>query len=409
MRVLVVTPYLPAPPNTGGRRRMHALVSRLSRSHDVTVVSFVDADGEHDAVAATHEIARRVVTVRNADASAKGLRKRWLQLRSLVSGRSYAHLVFTKLPMQQRIDDLAREQLFDVVIVEFAHMAHYVFPSAGPVVLDEHNIEYDLLQRSAKSGRGALAWLFESCEYRKLRTEERRAWSRVDGCLFTSERDRAVARQAGCAVPTAVVPNGVDTAEFAPDGAAGAADILFFGADFFPNTDALRFFADDVLPEVRHQRPGTRLRVVGGCVGALADRSREGVELVGRVPDVRSAIAKAAVVIAPLRVGGGTRLKILEAMAMGRPVVATQVGAEGIDAIDGRDLLIANDATGLARATVRLLRDSELAETIGAAGRDLVVREYDWDASARRLHRFIRGLLGSRRAFWPMPQRERAS
>ncbi len=409
MRVLVVTPYLPAPPVTGGRRRIHALVSRLSRTHDVTVVSFVGPNGEAEAVAATSQIAAHVVTVPNRYASATGWRKRLTQVRSLLARGSFVRLTLHTAAMQQAIDVLARQQSFDLVLVEFAQMAGYAFPTGGPVVLDEHNVEYDILRRSSVGERGLIRRIFNHVEYLKLRAEERRAWSRVDGCLFTSERDQRLARAAGCDVPTAVVPNGVDVAEFAPEDHRGRADILFFGADFFPNADALRFYADEVFPEVRRQRPSTRLVVVGGCASALAERRRDGVELVGPVADLRAYIAAAAVVVAPLRIGGGTRLKILEAMAMGRPVVATRIGAEGIDAAPGRELLIADDAASLARETLRLLRDPELAETIGAAARELVIRRYDWDQSASQLQRFVRGLVGPRHAYALVRGSERAS
>jgi len=415
MKILVLTPYLPAPPTTGGRRRVHALVSRLASSHDVTLLSFVDASGEFDAVAATRRLVSRLVTVPNAASGARGLRKRLLQLRSFLGRDSFARIALTTPEMQHAIDVLTREGRFDLVLVEFAQMAGYAFPGTAPVILDEHNVEYDILRRSAEVDRGCVRRAFDLLEYLKLRAEERRAWSHVDACVFTSERDAQLARASGCVAPIAVVPNGVDTTDFSPAAARSDANarsgstILFFGADFAPNADALRFYADEVFPEVRRQRPSARLVVVGDCVVALRDRERDGVDLVGRVRDVRARIASAAVVVAPLRIGGGTRLKILEAMAMGRPVVATTIGAEGIDAVAGRDLLIADDAAGLARETVRLLRDSELGETIGEAGRDLVVRRYDWDASARQLERFVRAFAAPRRQYWPSTRREHAS
>ena len=409
MNVLVVTPYLPSPPNTGGRRRMHALVSRLSSTHRVTVLSFVAPDGETAAVEGTRRIAADVITVVNASASATVTAKRMRQLRSIASRHSFARHVYLTPAMQKAINEVSSTRRFDLVLVEFAHMAGYSFPTSGPVVLDEHNIEYDVLLRSSQGERGAIRRAFNYVEYLKLRAEERRAWTRADGCLFTSDRDRDLARRAGCDVPSAVVPNGVDLSEFVPGAAPTGSDIVFVGADFYPNANALRFYADDVLPAVLRATPLARLVVVGGAADALRDRPRQGVELVGVVDDVRPFLADAAVVIAPLRIGGGTRLKILEAMAMGRPVVATRIGAEGIEAVHGRDILIAEDADGLARETNRLLADRELAHAIGAAGRDLVERRYDWDVVAGELRRFARSLLAPRRAYRLVLGRERAS
>jgi glycosyltransferase involved in cell wall biosynthesis len=317
--------------------------------------------------------------------------------------------VYVTPAMQRAIDELAREQRFDLVLVEFAHMAGYVFPTSGAVVLDEHNIEYDILRRTAEGDRAPLRRAFNYLEYRKLRSEERRAWARADGCMFTSERDRDLAVSSGCEVPTAVVPNGVDVTEFAPAEAHTGSDIVFVGADFYPNNDAIRFYADEVLPEVLRGHGDARLVVVGGAANALRDRTRQGVVLLGVVENVREHIARAAVVIAPLRVGGGTRLKILEAMAMARPVVATRIGAEGIDALPGQDILIADDPRGLARETLRLLADPDLARSLGAAGRELAQRRYDWDVLSGDLRRFARGLLAPRRAYRLALGRERAS
>jgi len=409
MKVLVVTPYLPSPPNTGGRRRMHELIARLSRAHDVSVVSFVDPSGEAAAVEATGQIAARVVTVPNGASKATGVAKRLLQLRSMFSGDSVARLVYRTTAMQAAIDELAREVRFDLILVEFAHMAGYTFPSSAPVVLDEHNIEYDILLRTSQHERGLVRRAFSHLEYLKLRSEEPLAWSRADGCIFTSDRDRDMAIAAGCDAPVAVVPNGVDVTEFVPRPAPTGSEIVFVGADFYPNADALRFYADQVLPAVRRNVPAARLVVVGGAASVLRDRSRAGVELVGVVDDVRAYLARAAVVIAPLRIGGGTRLKILEAMAMARPVVATSIGAEGIDAVAGRDILIADDALGLARETARLLTDPDLARSVGQAGRELVERRYDWDVVAGDLRRFTRTLLAPRRAYRLVLGRERAS
>jgi len=388
---------------------MHALISRLSRTHEVTVVSFADPSTEAAAVAATGEIAAHVVAVANAASSAKGVARRLIQLRSVVSRDSLARRVYFRPEMQRAIDAVAAAQRFDLVIVEFAHMAGYTFPASAPVVLDEHNIEYDILRRTSQSERGLLRRAFNYVEYLKLRSEERSAWGRADGCMFTSERDRDMAIEAGCRTSVAVVPNGVDVTEFVPRPQPSGSDIVFVGADFYPNTDALRFYADEVLPEVRRQRPTARLVVVGAASNALRDRTREGVELIGTVADVRDHLAGAAVVIAPLRIGGGTRLKILEALAMARPVVATSIGAEGIDAIRGHDLLIADDASSLAHQTVRVLADTELARSIGDAGRRLVERRYDWDVAAGEVRRFARTLLAPRRAYRLVLGRERAS
>jgi polysaccharide biosynthesis protein PslH len=378
---------------------MHALISRLSRAHEVTVLSFVAEGREPQAVDATRQICSRVVAVCNPAAAATGAAKRRLQARSIASASSFARRTLRTRAMQDAIDALTHETTFDLTLVEFSQMAGYRFPTTGPVVLDEHNIEYDILGRTFASERHVVRKLFSYLEHLKLKAEERAAWGRIDACVFTSDRDHDIAHETERGVPMSVVPNGVDVVEFAPTETACGKDIVFVGADFYPNADAVRFYADEVFPQVLRAEPATRLLVVGGTALALSDRQRRGVVLIGAVDDVRPYVGRAAVVIAPLRIGGGTRLKILEAMAMARPVVATRIGAEGIDAVPGRDLLIADDADGLARSTLQLLADPRLACEIGKAGRALVERRYDWDVLARDLDRFIRTLLAPRRAY----------
>jgi len=399
MRILVVAPYLPVPANTGGRRRMHALISRLARAHEVTVAAFVAPEVPWTDVEASGQICARLVAVPNAAAGADRSKRRRGQLRSVGSRWSHARSIHRTPEMQQAITEAAKDIQPDLTIVEFAQMADYDFPTSGPVVLDGHNVEYDLLRRTYETDRGAIRKLYGLVEYLKLRREERAAWSRMDACVFTSDRDRSVAQRAIGDRPVGMVPNGVDTRQFTPTPYAGGDDVIFIGADFHPNNDAVRMFADEVLPLVRRVRPSTRFVVVGGAVRGLADERRDGVVAVGPVEDVRPYLDAAAVIVAPLRMGGGTRLKILEAMAAARPVVATRIGAEGIDAAAERELLLADDTSGIADAALRVLADPDLGARLGAAGRNLVERRYDWDHIASGLDRFIRTVAAPHRAY----------
>jgi glycosyltransferase involved in cell wall biosynthesis len=200
---------------------------------------------------------------------------------------------------------------------------------------------------------------------------------------------------------TAVVPNGVDL-DFFRAGATPAVraptTLLFFGAiDYHPNTDAMLFFAREVMPLLRSRVPRVRLCIVGRrppeAVTALRGPD---VEVAGAVEDVRPYLERAAVVIVPLRLGGGTRLKILEALAMGKAVVSTTLGAEGLDVVPDRDLLLADDPATFAAQIRRLLDDPELAARIGAAGRRVVEARYGWGASVERLSAFYGEVLESR-------------
>jgi glycosyltransferase involved in cell wall biosynthesis len=270
-------------------------------------------------------------------------------------------------------------------------------PGDPILILDEHNIEYDIVRRTAISTREIDRKLYSELNWRKLRAEERDAWRRFDGCTVTSSRDEALLLRDVPSARTAVVPNGVDVPFFSAYSAQvpDEMSLLFFGTvRYHPNLDGLLFFLREVMPRLKARYPTVKLRIVGpSVVPEIAARAGDDVEVVGLVDDVRPYIARATVVIVPLRIGGGTRFKILEAMAMGKAAVSTVVGAEGIAVRDGEDILLANDAVHFARQIGRLLDDAALRERIGAAARRLAERDYSWDASVARLEDFSVELL----------------
>ena len=267
-------------------------------------------------------------------------------------------------------------------------MAHYEFPEGVPVVLDEQNIEYDVLRRVV-SVTGALPRkLYNYLDYAKLKREEERAWRAVAACALTSSRDEDFVRRVLPGARTAVVPNAVDLQRFAPTaGGADRGSLLFFGEiGYYPNTDALHFFLRDVLPRLRRSHPSIRLVIVGPSVPKAIQRyASADVIVTGAVADVRPYLEAARAVIVPLRVGGGTRLKILEAMAMAKPVISTRLGAEGLGVTGGRDILLADDPASFADQVRRVLDDADLATQLGSAARRMVETEYDWKTSVRKL------------------------
>ncbi|MDP9001844.1 MAG: glycosyltransferase family 4 protein [Myxococcota bacterium] len=397
MRVLFVTPYLPTPPRFGGQRRMHGLMAELARRHEVSVLSFIDPtdDDSIKSTRATREYCRRVVTVPNRILDPGRLRKRLQQVSSLLTYRSYEHYMSRTRAMQDALNGLLIDCAFDVVQIEFSQMAVYdVAASRGRPVrcLDEHNIEYDVLKRTAGADVGPLRRAYNAVNWRKLRAEELRAWRRFDGCAVTSVRDERLLTQDAPGVRTAVVPNGVDVDSFAPTTSATIEPntVLFFGAiNYYPNTDGILFFLRSAWPALKSLCPAARLRIVGPKPPAvISEWADPRVEVVGFVDDIRTEIARAATIIVPLRIGGGTRLKVLEAMALAKPVVSTKLGAEGIDAEHGRDILLADDGPGFAREVASVLVDPALARRLGDGARRLVVERYSWRSSVDRMTHF---------------------
>lgn len=399
MKILFVTPCLPSPPGSGAARRMHSLISGLARSHSVSVLSLIQPGEDHTVyLSATRQYCDEVVTVENDRYGLSNAGKRSLQLRSLGSPNSYERLVHHRPALQAALDRMLERMHYDIINVEFTQMAYCRFPGTAKLVLDEHNIEYDIQYRTFAAETGAARKLYNYMNYVKLRREEQGAWRRFDGCAVTSARDQQMMLHDLPQLRTAVVPNGVDTSFFCPrDTTPEPQTLVFFGAiHYYPNRDGLLFFLHEVMPRLKERYPLLKLVIVGPSPPDEISRlAGEDVTITGFVDDVRPYLERASMVIAPLRIGGGTRLKILEAMAMGKAVVSTQLGAEGIDVTDGQDILLADTAGEFAAQVGLLLDEPALARRLGGAARHLVARTYDWQVSVRRLEDFYQALLGS--------------
>jgi sugar transferase (PEP-CTERM/EpsH1 system associated) len=398
VRILVVAPYPPYPPRFGGAARIYHLLRVLARDHRITLLSFASPD-EAAEMGPLADLGIEVHTVPRAPARSPR-RKRLYQLRSLV-GRTYSHYSLWSPRMAAGLDGLLSRRRFDVVQLEFGDLAGSYAVAPGPLrVLDEHNVEYRFMERLERQERSRLRRLFYRLEARKLRDDELAACRRADAILTTSDVDRATLAPDVGATPIRVVPNGVDTTFFTPGPPGnGRPRLVFTGAiDYQPNTDAVLHFCAEIWPRVRRAAPEATLAIVGKdpppAVLALAG---EGVTVTGTVPDVRPWMQSATAFVVPLRTGGGTRLKILEALASGRAVVSTSLGCEGLEVTPGRDILVADEPAAFADAVLRCVGDPALRARLGAAGRALVEERYRWEAIGANLADFYQELLARRR------------
>jgi sugar transferase (PEP-CTERM/EpsH1 system associated) len=397
LEILVVAPYPPYPPRFGGAARVFHLVRMLAREHRVTLACLA-SPGQRAALGPLRDICAEVHT---EDYPAATRHKRWYQLRSLVA-RPFSYYLNYSPALAARVRRLLAERRFDLVQLEFGDAAPYYSlpPPTVPWVLDEHNLEYRVLERSWQQARSPLRRLFNRSEARKVREAELAACRRARAVLTTSHVDRAALAPEVPGVPIRVVPNGVDTSFFIPgEEPEDPTAIVFTGSiDYHPNTDGVLHFCADILPRIHARAPDAVFTVVGkdppASVRALAGPR---VVVTGEVPDVRPWMQRAAVFVVPLRVGGGTRLKILEALACGRAVVSTSLGCEGIDVTPGDDILVADTPADFAAAVLRCLRDPALRARLGARGRALVERRYRWDAIGDDLIAFYRTLVGAGR------------
>jgi glycosyltransferase involved in cell wall biosynthesis len=227
----------------------------------------------------------------------------------------------------------------------------------------------------------------------KVASFEQRVFNWVDGAVAVSEREASEIKSINTGLPVQVVANGVDPDYFTPSHDEHQVDsLVFVGAMHWrPNQDAVQYFVEEILPLVRNYRPEVSIAVVGLGPPPHIQKlnTRPGVHIVGRVEDVRPYVDAATVYVVPLRIGGGTRLKILEALAMSKAVVSTSVGAEGLDVIDGTHIMIADTAPAFAERIERLLADAALRGKLGEEGRKLVGERYRWDALAKKLEKYL--------------------
>lgn len=391
----MVTPSLPYPPIWGAAMRNYQFLRHLAPRHQVTLLTYADGCRAGD-VATVEQLGIAVQTVPLG--GQKVVAKRRAQLTTLFSPRSFEAGQYRTEALQRALDRLVATERFDLVQLEQSQLGGLVVRGGPPVVLDEHNVEYEVFARMFQQERAPLRKLFYGSEYLKLRGEERQLWRRVDGCVLTSEREQAILRRHEPRTVTAVVPNGVDVDYFRPDSALPDAERLVFTGlmGYRPNVDAAEWFVREVLPLVLRARPRATLYIVGAYPSAEVQRlAGPNVIVTGAVPDVRPYVARAAVGVVPILAGSGTRLKVLEGLAMGKALVSTTVGCEGIAVRPGEHLLVADAPAAFARQVLQLLDDRELAARLGGQGRALVEREYGWPALVQQLEAFHARLLGA--------------
>lgn len=416
--ILYISPIPPSPPRFGAQARMNGLGRSLAQRHDLTAFSlFDDSFDAEESEKSLREYCREVVLVPAPGVS--GGWKRLGQMLSLVSGDSYQRRRFAIPGLQEKLDQQLESRRYDLVFVHLPYLAHYRLrqaPAGGPspaVVIDSHDIGYDLARQVSRSRVGFGRRVFAATNWKKLALEELSAYRSADGVLVCSRADQARLAADAPSVNSEVIQNAADVDFLKPrsdDPQSDGNTVLFFGLlSTVPNVDGVSFFLQEIWPRILALRPNTRCKIVGGQAPAsLIARRSPGVEFTGMVDDLRPHLAAAAVVVVPLRLGSGTRLKIVEAWAMAKPVVSTTLGVEGIDAVPGRHVLVADDPQAFAEQTVRVLGDAGLARSLGVAGRRLAEESYSWRAAGRVLECFLSACVGRRRALDQAGQKDNA-
>ena len=392
-RVLYVSAAPPVPSKIGPARRNFHIIDQLARFYDVSVLSL--GSERHAAMfgeAFRARVPRAHFAPYRGGTRQNFARKVW---RTLANRCDFGP---TREPALRRLcGEVAGDGAFDAIVLSSVLLRGLPLPAGVPIVGDTHNVEFDVLRRTAGS---ADAWgrrAYASAQWRATRREESRAARGVDLLMATSERDARVFGDELAVSDVEVVPNGIDLAEFAPASRAGQPGVILFSGlmSYYPNQQAVRWFLDRVFPTVLRHVPGATLVVAGAAPPRwLLDRAGARLRVTGAVPDMRPFLEEASVFVAPLRIGGGTRVKILEAQAVGRPVVSTAIGAEGLMARHGESILISDDPDVFAGHVRDVLTDDGLAGRIADEGRRGVVRHYDWNHIGDHMQRLLQRRAG---------------
>jgi polysaccharide biosynthesis protein PslH len=384
-KLLYLVHRMPYPPDKGDKVRSYHLLQHLRARHEVHLGTFMD-----DPADAAHIDALRGLCASLHVAPLHPLRARLASLAGLLRGDALTLHYYRDAGLRRWVaQTLARERI-DAVVVFSSSMAQYAQGLAGqPVLVDFVDVDSAKWTAYAEQHRWPMSWLYRR-EGRKLLAYERAVAKVSRRSFFATDKETALFLQMApeCAGGVEPMGNGVDAGYFAPAAervspyAPGETPIVFTGAmDYWPNIDAVTWFAAQVLPALQRKRPGLRFHIVGRAptpaVRALASSS---VIVTGTVPDVRPYLQHAAVVVAPLRLARGIQNKILEAMAMGRPVVAAASCVAAIEAQPGIELLPAADLADYVRSIEQLLDAPELARAVGTAGRQRVLKSYTWSA-----------------------------
>ena len=403
-RVLVLAQSLPYPPHSGVANRTFNVLRQLRIAYDVDLVAFYRMNHHPDPAArvaarsALERIATDVAEATPIPSEHSTLRKVWDHVRSLVTGRAYTYYEYQSGAFAEGLHTVLRTRTPDLVHLDSLDL-HGWLPALPrvPIACTHHNIESLLLRRYA-NGLAVPLRQYLRLQADRLEQLEREVCPQLALNVMASDVDARSLQALAPRAATLVVPNGTDADYFQPNGGTSVAGrVSFVGPTYsFPNRDAVEYLLRDIWPRVRAEERAAALHLIGR--GAAADEKRyaaePGVTPLGHLPDIRPTLTSTRCCVVPIRIGGGTRLKILDAWAMGKAVVSTSIGCEGLDAVDGENILVRDTPETFAEAVVTVLRDERLRSRLEQSARRTATETYSWNVVGRRLRSAYDELLG---------------
>jgi len=404
-RILFLSQSLPFPPHSGVTNRTLHILQELQRTFDVTLVAFSRRNHQPDDASrarAVEELRQRVSDILEPvriDSEWSTSAKLRVHASSVLTGKPYIFFDYGSPDFGHRIDLALSNNPPHLVHVDSMDLYRWLPRlSAIPIACTHHSVESDLLRLRADRIHGRTASRYIRHQAHLVENVERALCRQLDLNVMTSDADadRLVSLAPGAR--TSVIPNGANVDYFKPTNPQSVVPgrVAFLGPTYmFPNRDAVHFFLDAIWPLVRNQRSDATLHLIGKNAADEKNlfEQQSGVSCQGYVPDVRPHFAEAACSVVPLRVGGGTRLKILDAWSMGKAIVSTSIGCEGLQNVDGENILIRDDPAEFAEAVLAVLRDEELRNRLGRNGRRTAEEIYAWPVVGRKLNALYQDLL----------------
>ena len=394
MKILMLTPYLPYPLMSGGQTRSFNLIKNLSKKHEITLFSLIKDEKEKENISELLKYCKKVSVFNRS-------RSPWTIRNLLLTGFGwYPFLVIRNLSSEEKeaIKKELSEEKYDLIHAETFYVMPHIPRTSVPVLLVEQTIEYLVYNHFVEKQAPKILRPILRLDVLKLKYWETHFWKQAKKVVAMSGSDREEMRKLSPGLSIDIVPNGIDINYFSKKERKEEPikRVLYVGNfTWLQNTEAVRILVNSVWPKIKKSVPDVKLWIVGTHMNSeIKDLSSVDIEVTEGLEDIRDAYKNASVLVAPIKGPGGTRLKILEAMASALPVVTTSVGAEGLGVRDNNEALIRDSLDSLADAAIRVLRDISLANRLGKSGRDFVEENYTWDKSAQKLDTIYKEVYG---------------
>jgi len=384
MKILMLTPYLPYPLLSGGQTRSYNLLKYLGRKHEITLFSLIKDESERKFIKELSKFCKKILVFKRS-------KKPWTLRNILLTGFSfYPFLVIRNLSGMEKeaVKNELKQNKYDLIHAETFYVMPHIPSTSVPILLVEQTIEYLVYRHYVEEQAHLFLRPLLKIDVAKIKFWETHFWQRANKVVAMSQADKQIMQNLSPGLVVDIVPNGVDTEYFSVKKESNPNQKILYVGNFkwLQNTEAVELLVNEIWPKIQDRLPKAKLWIVGmGMTEGIKNLASSNIEVSEGMPDIRVAYNNASVLVAPIKSPGGTRLKILEAMASGVPVVTTKIGMEGLEAKDGYHAFIKETTDEMVKSTIDLLKDRRLAHKLAANARKLVEEKYSWQVSAQNL------------------------